>query len=211
MPVLTYGLEIIQPSRTEIQELETFQYTKLKQILSLPNNTPGEACSILLGIPLVEYTCHRKALCLYGNICNHVNSIEWQVIERQLAMKQIDSRSWVSMSRKLLAIYSLPSAYDIFENPPTKGFWRKTVSFALNRHWEEAIESRTSCYSSLRFLCTSRFRIGELHVAADSVGTSITDVRRAHIKYKLLTGIYPCRLFRPPLIKMTALFVCYVV
>ena len=135
-PILTYGLEIFDLKRTAIEGLERFQAAKLKQILSLPNNTAIEVVYVLLGIPPVEVFLHKKVLGMFGNICRTPGSIEWRIAERQLAVKGILSLSWVSMVRRLLAIYNLQSAYDLFTYPPKKSAWKNTVTKTINRQWE---------------------------------------------------------------------------
>jgi hypothetical protein len=54
IPILTYGLEILLPSRTELQTLETFYRKILKQILSIPTNTADPAVYILAGAIPIE-------------------------------------------------------------------------------------------------------------------------------------------------------------
>jgi hypothetical protein len=53
-PVLTYGLEIVQPKQSNLAKLELFQKTILKQILSLPINTSDPTAYILSGLLPIE-------------------------------------------------------------------------------------------------------------------------------------------------------------
>ena len=53
-PVLTYGLEIVQPKQSNLAKLELFQRIILKQILSLPINTPDPTAYILSGLLPIE-------------------------------------------------------------------------------------------------------------------------------------------------------------
>ena len=69
IPVLTYGLEILLPSRTELQTLEIFYRKILKQILSIPTNTAYPAVYILAGAIPIENRIHKLALGMYSNIC----------------------------------------------------------------------------------------------------------------------------------------------
>ena len=50
LPVLLYGLEVAVPSKTNLDILERFLRTSLKQILSLPTSTVSPAVYILTGI-----------------------------------------------------------------------------------------------------------------------------------------------------------------
>ena len=54
LPVLMYGLEIVQPKQTNLKKLEVFQKNILKQILSLPTNAPNPA------IYIIRLTTHRS-------------------------------------------------------------------------------------------------------------------------------------------------------
>jgi phage gp36-like protein len=53
-PVLTYGLEIVQPKQSNLAKLELFQKTILKQIMLLPINTPDPTAYILSELLSVE-------------------------------------------------------------------------------------------------------------------------------------------------------------
>jgi hypothetical protein len=57
-PIQTYGLEILLPSRTELQTLEIFYPKILKQILSIPTNTADPAVYILAGMIPIESRIH---------------------------------------------------------------------------------------------------------------------------------------------------------
>ena len=48
-PVLLYGLELVLPNRTLMNKLEVYQKKMLKQILSLPTNTPDAAVYMVIG------------------------------------------------------------------------------------------------------------------------------------------------------------------
>jgi hypothetical protein len=61
IPILTYGLEILLPSRTELQTLEIFYRKILKQILSIPTNTADPAVYILAGVIPIESRIHKLA------------------------------------------------------------------------------------------------------------------------------------------------------
>ena len=50
IPVLLYGLEVAVPSKANLDTLERFLRTSLKQILSLPTSTTSPAAHILTGI-----------------------------------------------------------------------------------------------------------------------------------------------------------------
>ena len=133
IPILTYGLEILLPSRTELQTLEIFYRKILKQILSIPTNTADPAVYILAGVIPIESRIHKLALGMYANICRTTNSIEREIAERQLGMKAINDNSWFSKLKQILAIYELPSSHNILDLPPTKNARRGGYGFFLKK------------------------------------------------------------------------------
>jgi hypothetical protein len=69
-PVLMYGMELIIPKTTALEQLERYQTKLLKQVLSLPPNTPDPAVYLLSGTLPVEAQLHIRALNFFNNICN---------------------------------------------------------------------------------------------------------------------------------------------
>jgi hypothetical protein len=70
IPILTYGLEILHPSRTELQTLEICYRKILKQKLSIPTNTADPAVYILAGAIPIESRIHKLTLGMYVNTFN---------------------------------------------------------------------------------------------------------------------------------------------
>jgi hypothetical protein len=97
--ILTYGIEILLPSRTELQTLEIFLSKNTKADTFNPNKykcTADPAVYILAGVIPIE---SRIALGMYAIICKTTNSIEREIAERQLGMKAINDNSWFSKIR----------------------------------------------------------------------------------------------------------------
>ena len=69
LSVLLYGLEVAVPSKTNLDTLERFLRTSLKQILSLPTNTASPAAYIFTGILPAEAIIYKRILALFGSIC----------------------------------------------------------------------------------------------------------------------------------------------
>ena len=69
LPVLFYGLEVAVPSKSNLDTLEKFLRTSLKQILSLPTSTASPVVHIFTGILPVEAMVHKRILALFGSIC----------------------------------------------------------------------------------------------------------------------------------------------
>lgn len=88
LPISLYGIEIILSGKTLIQQLERYQKKRLRQILTLPQNTPDCNVYILTGFISIEKQIEKKALIFFNNICNqHEESIEKRLARRQLSTK----------------------------------------------------------------------------------------------------------------------------
>ena len=92
-PLLLYGLELILPTTSSLLLLENFQKKILKQILSLPPCVADITVNILTGILPIEAQLHIRALGLFNNICNQLeSSIEKSLARRQLLIKKVPWR-----------------------------------------------------------------------------------------------------------------------
>jgi hypothetical protein len=65
LPILTYGLEILQPRSQNMNKLEQFLKALLKRILSLPPNVPDPALYVISGLLPVQAQIDIKCLILY--------------------------------------------------------------------------------------------------------------------------------------------------
>ncbi|VDI55987.1 Hypothetical predicted protein [Mytilus galloprovincialis] len=136
LPVLTYGLEILLPDKKQLDNIEVFYRKSLKQILSMPTNTADVAIYTLAGaIPIIG-TIHKSALNTFNKICNMDSSVEKDLAVRQLALVGFSSSSWFGKLRNLLAIYELPSAQDILDNPYSKERWKSIVKKAVDNYYK---------------------------------------------------------------------------
>ena len=189
IPMLTYGLEILLPTSTELQKIEVFHRKTLKQILSIPTTTPDPAVYVLAGCIPIEAKIHKLALGMYANICRSDNSIEKEIAERQVGMKTLNDNSWFSKVRKILALYELPSGHDILDNPPKKAAWKNIVNKAVDNHWTSHFKQMATYYSTLSLNC-DEYKNGKLHSLLASVQSSTRDVARLPTKLKLVTGTF---------------------
>ena len=76
-------------------EYLSVQFKKLlKQLLSLPKTVADTAIYIISGMLLIEAQVDIKILSFYGNVIRQENvSIEWQLAERQLNFKALNSNT----------------------------------------------------------------------------------------------------------------------
>ena len=94
LPVLTYGLEVLLSSGGPLVQLDKFMKRTLKQIMSLPVNTPEPVVYVLSGILPMEAQIHIKTLTMYNSICLQDDS----VVEKQLAYRQLSVKDHISSS-----------------------------------------------------------------------------------------------------------------
>ena len=126
---ITYGLEVLTLTKKDIELLEKFQRKSLKQIQSLPDKTPNVVTLGLLGILPVEAVINKNALNLFMNVISDKNSIEYQIAERQLAIKDSQEKSWFNYIKLILETYNMPSIYSLFDEQPSKSKWKKTFLY----------------------------------------------------------------------------------
>ena len=76
-------------------EYLSVQFKKLlKQLLSLPKTVADTAIYIISGMLLIEAQVDIKILSFYGNVIRQENvSIEWQLAERRLNFKALNSNT----------------------------------------------------------------------------------------------------------------------
>ena len=97
----------------------------VKQLQGLPTETAYSSTLALLGPLPVEACINKCVLTLFCNIIRDTQCIEYDIALRQLAVKSPTDTSFFSKVRKILDLYSLPSAYVVLENPPLKNSGKK--------------------------------------------------------------------------------------
>ena len=190
IPRLVYGLEVQQLTRTDIEVLEKFQRKCLRQIQGLPDKTPNCVTLSLIGVPPVETIVHKNMLNLFVSSARSQNSVEYEVLERQLVMKDSTENSWCNEVKRILEIYDLPSAYELFVNPPSKYEWKAILNSKLNCFVETAWKNDIRDKSSLKYLNPQSVSVGSSHSCWSSVRDNVHDSKRAELKVKILTGSY---------------------
>ena len=124
---LLYGLEVLPLLKGDKDNLDLYHRTTLRYLQHLPPGTSTVVIYIILGQLPPSVTLARNIFTLYVNLVRDPDSIECQIIRRQLAMKNNTSKSWVVTVKDLLLEYGLPSAYELLVNPPSKLRWKTNV------------------------------------------------------------------------------------
>ena len=162
--MLLYGLELIMPNKTLLNELETFQKKIIKQILNIPSNTADSAVYVLSGLLAIEAQIDKKILTLFNNICRQEDSsVEKQIAWRQLTVKTLKSNSWFIAVKKILWKYKLEDISFYLENPITKLKWKNEINKIVNEFWNEEINSVVPYYEKLCFMNCELYTPGKIH------------------------------------------------
>ena len=192
IPSVVHGLEVQKLSKTNVESLEKFQRKCLWQIEGLPDKTSNCVTLSLLGIIYtpVEVIIHKNILTLFVSSARSKDSVEYDIIERQLVMKSLDESSWCNEVKRILKQYELPSAYKLFVNTPSKEELKallnsKMISY-LEPIWEQEIYSKKSS----KYLNSHSVTVGKLYLCWSSVRHNVRDYGRAELKVKVLTGSY---------------------
>ena len=190
VPRITYGLEVLSLRKKDIEMLEKFQRKSLKQLQSLPDKTPNVMTLGLLGILPMEVVIDKNALNLFMNIISNKDSIEYQIAERQLAMKDSEEKSWFNYIKSILEKYKMPSVYALLEEQPSKSKWKQILKQSVHSYVEALWTSELESKQSLKYVNPVGLKVGKSHPVWSSVRCNVMDNRRAQVKCKLLTGTY---------------------
>jgi hypothetical protein len=189
-PAVLYGLEALCMSDSDLAALDKFQRSLLRQIQSLPDSTAIPAIYLLLGILPLRAQVHQKILSLYNSILQRPNSVEYAVIQRQLAMKNTSSSSWTSQLRRTLHMYQLPTPLELASIPPSKQKWKLTVKEAIKAYWNKTLKEEASKMKSLQHLNLDMCSMGFSHPVW-VCGSDPMQATMASTKATLLVGRYP--------------------
>ena len=115
---MLYGLEVSCLSNKDVLQLEQLQRAFMKRIQCLPINTATSAAYGLLGIrPLQQELDLRKL----------ENTLEYEITQRQLAVKSFGSKSWFADSNRLLYKYNLPNIYHVEGHLKSMECWKSML------------------------------------------------------------------------------------
>ena len=98
----------------------------------------------LLGILPIEVVIHKNALNLFMNILHEKDTVEYEIAERQLAMKDNSEKSWFNYIKEILDLYSMPSIFSLFEQEFSKSEWKELMNQSINSSVEAVWKSKLS-------------------------------------------------------------------
>ncbi len=190
IPVLLYGLEVLVLTQAQINTLEDFHRNNLKMFQSLPTRVSNDMTFLLLGMEPVEALIDRRIAALLGKIASQKDSLLYSIILRQLAVKDLKSKSWVMYAMQRLHRYELPSLHQLLASPPSREAWKRTVKQAVTSHWTAKLLRGCSGMSSLRFIHLDPCTVLSPHPVWRAQADCPRAVRRSFIKARVLTGVY---------------------
>jgi hypothetical protein len=190
IPRMTHTLEATKLRKTEIQQLDQYQTTVLKQLQHLPTRTSNAAIHLLLGAVPVSAHIHRAVYTFFCSMAREQESVEYQVLTRQLSVKGPSSNSWVNTLRDIICDYDLPSAFDVLSHPLTKGQVKTITQKGIMEHWVKKLKREATHQITVRYLNLEKCGLGKPHHIWSSLGTNSREVKMACVKVKLAVGQY---------------------
>ena len=162
----------------------------MKQLLRLSKNTPHPAILMITGLAPILAIVHIKSLNMLWRICSDDNSIEYQIIIRQLTMKSWRSLSWVTYIRHILSCYELPDMYIMLQCQSSKPRWKLTCEITVHSHWETRFNHKILLYPS--FDASRHPEEKDLGVAFTKDLQFTNHIARAANKGNRVTGAIRC-------------------
>ena len=190
VPRFIYGVEIQNLTDQQLQQLSHFQTKSLKQLQWLPERCSTAAVYLLLGAETIEALIHKKMIGFFGQITRDKDSLENQIAYRQIAIYDLNSKSWFSRLKVVLAKYNLPSALHLLEHPMKKEHFKKMVDDKIDGFWLNKLIQDKNSKTSLNMMSVSQLKIGVCHPVWKTVRNNPKDVEKAAIKARILTGTY---------------------
>ena len=157
-------------------------------IQSLPKRTATAAVYLLLSALPVEAKIHTKQLSLLHSIVDSDNNRIKEVLNRQISVDFDNKDSFFYRVLKVLELYNLPDIISLNQELPTKTAWTSLVNRTIMTYWRESLLQDVQCKSTLTFLTYDNISLGEVHSVWVSTENSVTDVRKAIVKARILTG-----------------------
>lgn len=169
-------------SKKNLEDLELMQRSTLKRIQHFPKCTASVAV-LLLVVLLVEATIDKNILTLFLNMARLDGSREKSILQRQLAVKDEKSHSFIITVKEKLRKYDLPTAFTLLRSPPTKTYGREP--------WRKQSLSGGKSIFRRKPVPTESCNFGSPHHVWSTTDYSPHDIIRANIKSTLLIGQYP--------------------
>ena len=144
-----------------------------------------------MGVPPIEAQIHIKTICFFGNLLRRKHTLEYDLIQLQLAMKGPEAKSWVWYVQHLLKKYCLPSAFSLLHETPRKGEFKSLVKRRVLAYWESELKREARKKSTLSMININMCSLRSPHPIWQLGAASPYTVTKAAVKVKLLVQRYP--------------------
>ena len=192
LPRLVYGLEQTVCKEADLIPLERFHRNTLRRLQHLPERTANSVSLLLMGELPIQATVDKQAITLFSSIVDAPMTTEYQLVCRQLAVKDSSSASWVSHISKLLRQYDLPSPHFLLKNPPGRKSvaWKMEVKNAIKSYWMSRMLADVRHKITARYISEASAQPGKLHPVWRYTPYNGFDIQHACIKAKMISGTY---------------------
>ncbi|CAC5388978.1 unnamed protein product [Mytilus coruscus] len=190
IPRLTYGLEVLPLTKSNIEELEIFHRKNLRHLQSLPERTSNAVVLLLLGALPIEAEIHKRQLSLLYSIVSCDNSKIKDVMNRQIATNYDNKKSFFSRILNILEIYDLPSINYLQKNLPKRDIWKEETKKKVNQYWNAQLKSEALDKTSLRNMNIENLEVGKTAQVWNLQNQPRLELRKAIIKARMMTGSY---------------------
>lgn len=186
IPRLLFNLETLHLNKTQLNQLQRFHISNLRNFQSLPVRTASSAVQLLLGALPIQAEIHRRQLSLIHSIVRSSNTRIQDVMYRQMALGS--SESFFRTAQDTLELYDLPDISSL--STLTKFQWRKSCRQAVSSYWSERLREEASDKPTLSNCNLMNMAIGKSHLIWENVDNNTVDVKRGITKARMLTGVY---------------------
>ena len=196
MPRVLYGMASANLNKQQINKLESAHRKILRQIQCLPERTATAAVYLLPGELPFEGHLDLAKLSLLNSIIHSNNSVLLDMLSRQIAMKKLSSKSWFVSVFSLLQKYNLPLLSDLLKSSQSRNQMKLLFKRAVHKWWTDALRQECTTKTTLVFLNIDKLNTEDSHPVWKTVQSNLFDIKRAHVKAKLLTDTYPLQYHR---------------
>jgi hypothetical protein len=145
----------------------------------------------LIGAIPIEGQLDTRILTFFNRILLQPQSLEYDLVRRQLAIKDLQSHSWVTTVRIILAKYNLPSAYTLLQQNRRKTQWKRQVKAAVVYYWNSKLKEAAQSKKTMKYINLPACSVEYPHFIYTGIPTDPLKVMMTAVKVKLLTQRYP--------------------
>ena len=183
VPIFLYGLEVQNPTKTDIKKLEQLQRKVCRQFQCLPERTSSIAVYALTGAESIEVTLDKYCINLFVGIGKLDSTIEKQMLLWwESANANANDTLFINKIAGILM--------ELLIIPPSKHMGKTMIKKAINEYWYNKYNEEKSTKTTIRHLEIQKEPIGTPHNIWNCVKKQKSDIQKAEVKVKLVTDTY---------------------